>query len=779
MAFRIKEKLSRISYRYMLTAGISFFVLIFAIVFFLYTTRLNSREYRDETGQRTEFLAKQMTEQIDDKLGIFEKYYVASMDEEEIAWIIQNDFTYSDYSRYKSVMDIMSTRKMFLDYVECYSLVLYKHGWVIGNRGLMRLDDVSNRTEIAEIYRKGKVSGEKRIWAYSEPVSETPGGPVDAEARTRIETSGLTLIMRLPFDSINTNALAIVRVNLKTVHGWIDELMDENEHTVVFDEEGNLLYSTSEIFNDVATELLNTELTGYSRVKRKELPESVAAHGISAVTGWHYIVFTELNSKGIYFGQNYKTWVEPIILLLAIAILLTLVTYLIYRPIHGLVQEVTKDTDAKGAGGNEFQLISSHLSNLMDDRDVLEKMVAGQESKIREMFQSRLINEGIKSEDEWNDYFNGLSLPNYACFATGVMVLDLRLYPDPQNVINEDAICLQIIDSMPKELLDLLWMPPIYNSCAIVVFFGADDEDTLLGNILAFNEKVQEFTFEHTGYHLLAGISSTCHDHRHFRRAYRESVKALTKQGYEDYTTQSNESIENEGAPDLRFYTAAKPTLKGDSYSNDFENDVRLAIKEVDKHKAYQLTDRFAEHLATVSLSDVTVLYIMRYVNSIVLTGMEAGIIPDTVFPDGIRHAYAELLSEIEPRKVRRKIKKFFIDPIVDSLTEKMQNDSYNVMESIDRLMDRTKGNILLSECADELGVHQTYIWKILKMEKGKSFTEYAEKYKIEEAKKLLLQTNMSVQEIAASLDYANAQNFIRFFSKVTGVTPGKFRKLY
>ncbi len=775
MKHRLREKLSGISYRYMLTVGIPVFVLIFAAVFFGYTYRTNERKYREETGQRTELLAKRMTEQIEEKLGIFEKYYISAADEDEIEWILQNDFTYSDYSRYKAVMDIMSTRKMFMDYLDGYSLILYKTGWVIGSKGVMRLDEITDRDKISELYRQNRLSGERRQWNY-EPIEETvAGGPVDAQSRNRIDTSGLTLVMRLPFDSIIANSLAVVRFNMKTLKKWVAEAEDENAATVILDSDGNVVFSTDAIYESTAVALAKTEIKGYKYIKEKDIPECVAAHSCSGINGWDYYVFTALGRDGSR-QSNYSSWAEPVLLLLAVSVFLIALTYMIYRPLHGLVREVTGNNPER-AVGNEFTLISGHLSNLRNDRTVLERMVRGQESKIREMFERRLINEGIKSEDEWNDYFNGLRLPNYSCFATGVLVLDLRQYTDTQNVINEDAICLQVIDSMPEDIVDLLWMPPIYNSCAIVVFFGAEDEDRLLGNILAFHEKIQKFTFENTGYHLLAGISSTCHDHRHFRRAYRESVKALTKQGYEDYS--GSEGVVNDtDAPELRFYTAAKPTLKGDSYSNDFENDVRIAIKEVDRHKAYQTTDRFAEHLATVSTGDVSVLYILRYVNSIVLTGMEAGVVPDTVFPDGIRQTYAELLSEIEPRKVRMKIKQYFIDPIVDRLTEKMQDDSYNVMEAIDRLMDKTKGNILLSECADELGVHQTYIWKILKMEKGKSFTEYAEKYKIEEAKKLLLQTNMSVQEIAASLDYANAQNFIRFFSKVTGVTPGKFRKL-
>ncbi len=776
MAQRLKEKLSGLSFRYMLTVGSILFVLIIAVVFFGYTARENLSQYKEETGQRTEFLSKQMVDLVDDRLRIFEKYYIASMDEEEVDHVLQNDFTYSDYSVYKPVMDILSTKKMFIDYVDSYTLILYRTGWVISSKGLMTLNDLSNKVELSEFYRKSRTVGLRHFWNYNKKNEIETTTAVNVDERTTVDTSELTLIMRLPFDSINTNALAVVKINMNTLKSWIDEMLEENETVVIVDDNGNIVYSPDDRFDEIAIQLFNEEFDGYKKIEGKEIKDWMAAEAVSSANGWHYFTFTSLEGNGVFGTRGYKSWIGPVILLLVVMAMIITLTYFIYKPVDGLVKEVSKT--ANGISGNEFELISSHLSNLLDDRSVLEKMVAGQESKIREMFERRLINEGIKSEDEWDDYFKGLGLPNYPCFATGVLVLDLRLYPDPQNTINEDAICLQIIDSMPENINKLLWMPAIYNSCAIVVFFGAENEDLLLEKIVKFHEEIQKFTYEHTGYHMLEGISSTCHDHKHFRRAYRESVKALTKQGYEDFSP-NTESIKAEDMPDLRFYTASKPSIKGESYSNDFENDVRIAIKEVDKHKAYQLTDRFAEHLATVTQSDVSVLYIMRYVNSIVLTGMEAGIAPDEAFTEGIRQAYAELMSEIEPRKVRKKIKKFFIDPIIDLLSEKMQNDSYNVMEAIDRLMDKTKGNILLSECADELGVHQTYIWKILKMEKGKSFTEYAEKYKIEEAKKLLLQTNMSVQEIAASLDYANAQNFIRFFSKVTGVTPGKFRKLY
>ena len=111
--------------------------------------------------------------------------------------------------------------------------------------------------------------------------------------------------------------------------------------------------------------------------------------------------------------------------------------------------------------------------------------------------------------------------------------------------------------------------------------------------------------------------------------------------------------------------------------------------------------------------------------------------------------------------------------------TEYLENHSYSIIEEIEKLIAERHGNLSLTECADILGVHQTYIWKVLKMERGKSFSDYIEEYKLSEAKRLLLESDLTVAEISEQLGYTNAQNFIRFFSKSTGVTPGKFRKLY
>ena len=83
----------------------------------------------------------------------------------------------------------------------------------------------------------------------------------------------------------------------------------------------------------------------------------------------------------------------------------------------------------------------------------------------------------MRSEDEWNEYFDSLHLRKCRCFAVAVVVLNLREENGEQSNVNEDAICLKLVEELPDALKEMTWMPVVYNACAIFGLFGEDDED--------------------------------------------------------------------------------------------------------------------------------------------------------------------------------------------------------------------------------------------------------------------------------------------------------------
>ncbi|NLN42227.1 MAG: helix-turn-helix transcriptional regulator, partial [Clostridiales bacterium] len=49
-------------------------------------------------------------------------------------------------------------------------------------------------------------------------------------------------------------------------------------------------------------------------------------------------------------------------------------------------------------------------------------------------------------------------------------------------------------------------------------------------------------------------------------------------------------------------------------------------------------------------------------------------------------------------------------------------------------------------------------------------------KLRVSEAKKLLVNTDMSIKDLALLIGYNNDQTFSRVFKKLEGITPGEYR---
>ena len=60
---------------------------------------------------------------------------------------------------------------------------------------------------------------------------------------------------------------------------------------------------------------------------------------------------------------------------------------------------------------------------------------------------------------------------------------------------------------------------------------------------------------------------------------------------------------------------------------------------------------------------------------------------------------------------------------------------------------------------------------------KEQTIIDYIANLRVDEAKNLLLNTNMSVNDIALNVGYLNSSSFIRRFKQITGLTPVQFIK--
>lgn len=82
-----------------------------------------------------------------------------------------------------------------------------------------------------------------------------------------------------------------------------------------------------------------------------------------------------------------------------------------------------------------------------------------------------------------------------------------------------------------------------------------------------------------------------------------------------------------------------------------------------------------------------------------------------------------------------------------------------------------------LYSISDTLGISNTYLSTVFKKNYGTGVAQYINLLRIEKAKKLILNTELSVKEIASLVGFSSDVTFIRVFKQFENTTPGKFKK--
>lgn len=86
--------------------------------------------------------------------------------------------------------------------------------------------------------------------------------------------------------------------------------------------------------------------------------------------------------------------------------------------------------------------------------------------------------------------------------------------------------------------------------------------------------------------------------------------------------------------------------------------------------------------------------------------------------------------------------------------------------------------NLTIEKICSTLHYNRSYIFKQFKKNTGSSIIAYFNKMKIEKAKQLLRETDMSVTAISEYLTFESPNYFSKLFKKTTGHTPSTYRKI-
>ncbi len=100
------------------------------------------------------------------------------------------------------------------------------------------------------------------------------------------------------------------------------------------------------------------------------------------------------------------------------------------------------------------------------------------------------------------------------------------------------------------------------------------------------------------------------------------------------------------------------------------------------------------------------------------------------------------------------------------------------VVEEVLEYIDRHLGEELTREdFAAQFFLNGDYLARLFKKETGASIGAYLQMKRLQKAKELLRETNLSVSQIASEVGYYNFSYFAKIFRKAEGITPNEWRR--
>lgn len=138
------------------------------------------------------------------------------------------------------------------------------------------------------------------------------------------------------------------------------------------------------------------------------------------------------------------------------------------------------------------------------------------------------------------------------------------------------------------------------------------------------------------------------------------------------------------------------------------------------------------------------------------------------------------LISEFIHQAISLEDIRLYIQHMLSQYLQELDSvDDYGkiIFETEQYILQHLGDALSVRQIADRVFVSHTYLCFVYKKKTGKTIKQFILDARMQKAKRLLLDTNRKVGDIAASLGYANQNYFAKAFTAYYGTTPSSFRK--
>lgn len=644
------------------------------------------------------------------------------------------------FNEVKEELQLIRSTEQYLD--DIY-LVSRNQNWILGETFFEDLTQYSGRELICQLLDIPQIS----FW-YS-------------------DGDYLYLCKKVPINAASSGAMLIakfdknvmVRDIMGDLNGATVMIVDKDNQVMIGEGQAEAIQAAMASPDKMERIYRDTDITSI----QYENNSYTVLQSVADYTGWQYkmVMPTEV------IMANFKGIVTMVILVL-LGLLMTdimamaVLTRRLYRPIDEIDTVVNKAIGDDGEASGESGELMSRVRYIADQNLELSKHLNRRKKDVQQLFLRRIYQGEIAEPTAELFEENGFDAERY--WNGTYFVLAIK-YHNPFENVDDKQLYLFALDNIVSELTDTEeTFPPVtigsvmYLTCCM----KTDSNESAVMKMQMLAIMISTTVKKYIDMPLNIGISQGFTNIQNITLGVNESNKALQNamgaEGEVNFYYSHHTTSES-----AKGYAAKKQRVQLLHYIDLGERDA--CKKELD---AYIL-----------NLSDlyyyVFKLELCKLISEVLNIYNDYALVPDyDKVGDIIDFDIGKTVNTYE--RLKEYLWNYLLEPLFDTICSQAKERDM-MQQVVEYVMENLEKDIGLEECARHFNYNANYLSRWFKKKMGVTYTDFVTEKKMELCKILLVESDISVNELAERFGYSSPQNFIRVFKKYTLLTPGQYRK--
>lgn len=637
--------------------------------------------------------------------------------------------------------------------------------------GLLLYDSPSaNTTHTADWIDAMKKTEESSLWMKTRMV------PQDAYAESAKQSSMLPLISYIhsyPFQASGQDSKLMIAIDIKeeAVSSIIETMLPgDYEHTFIVDQDGMIISAADKSMLGRPTEdqafmqsLLSIDPSDESFSRTFDHGSYVVSHDQVTGNGWR--IYTTTPTESFYYKLDGLKEAVLILCLLAIVVgvaMSSIFTVASYSPLKRVMNNIKGRLDSPlSSKQNEYRFIDTAINSLSNKVDSLEETLQANYKMIKHNVLLNMLNNRFTPEELTEELHSIQVSMDYSHFRC--MIIDpisekwKELHPHQlQHTLYSMIHQLETAEFAGTQLL----AEELQDHKLVVIICTNQSGEQLSDQIADFilSEVRTQFGLEFS-LSLGCWVGQLTEIHTSYHEA-----KTLIKYSY-FYPDQS--VISN-----LELLIREDSNLElSDSYLVNFEKklqtrDLDGAVQAIEYLMLALKKDMYSAEYSRIILLKMISIYSdcinqVRWqpanMSSLNLYKQYASIYNINRYSEWMIHLVTEFVQHVEKRSEDRSI------------------DTIKAVKAYVR--EHLSDDLTLDHVSEQVFISSKYLSKIFKEETGVAYSEYVTNLRMERARELMTQRDMTVEQVANTVGYRTPAYFIKKFKEIHGCTPKNFMR--